>query len=110
MIYIMLQNYNLSELKDKSLFNMTVGEFFSLQEQLNSKCNENTTGQPNESKRYVYGYQGIADLFGYEHKSSGGRLKRSGDIDEAIIQVGRKIIVDAELALELARKKKGGRR
>ncbi|WP_252200195.1 DUF3853 family protein, partial [Bacteroides xylanisolvens] len=31
-------------------------------------------------------------------------------IDKAITQIGRKIIVDAELALELAGKKTGGRR
>ena len=38
------------------------------------------------------------------------RIKKSGKIDKAITQIGRKIIVDAELALELAGKKTGGRR
>ena len=37
------------------------------------------------------------------------RIKQSGKIDKAIIQIGRKIIVDAELALELAGRKTGGR-
>ena len=38
------------------------------------------------------------------------RIKQSGKIDRAITQVGRKIIVDADLALELADRKTGGRR
>ena len=38
------------------------------------------------------------------------RIKKSGKIDKAIKQIGRKIIVDAELALELAGHKTGGRR
>ena len=37
------------------------------------------------------------------------RIKQSGKINRAITQVGRKIIVDADLALELAGRKIGGR-
>ncbi|MFI3294042.1 MAG: DUF3853 family protein, partial [Rikenellaceae bacterium] len=37
------------------------------------------------------------------------RIKKSGVINRAITQLGRKIIVDAELALELAGRKTGGR-
>ena len=38
------------------------------------------------------------------------RIKQSGKIDKAITQIGRKIIVDAELALELAGRRTGGRK
>ena len=38
------------------------------------------------------------------------RIKQSGKIDRAITQIGRKIIIDAELALELAGRKVGGRK
>lgn len=38
------------------------------------------------------------------------RIKKSGKIDKAITQIGRKIIVNVELALELAGKKTGGRK
>jgi hypothetical protein len=38
------------------------------------------------------------------------RIKKNGKIDGAITQIGRKIIVDAELALELAGRKTGGRK
>lgn len=36
--------------------------------------------------------------------------QKSGKIDRAITQIGRKIIVDADMALELAGHKSGGRR
>ena len=60
-------------------------------------------------KPYVYGISGIAELF---HCSipTANRIKASGKIDKAIMQVGRKIVVDAELALQLVGEKKGGRK
>ena len=42
--------------------------------------------------------------------ATANRIKKSGKIDKAITQIGRKIIIDAELALELAGKKTGGRK
>ena len=56
--------------------------------------------EPSSQKRYVQGYQGIASLFGCS-KSTAQRIKKSGIIDEAITQVNRKILVDADLALQL---------
>lgn len=97
-----------SEYQNRSLLNMTFGEFMSLQEKVNSKLKENAISPQTETKKWVYGYNGIAELFGCS-KSTAARIKLSGDIDGAITQVGRKIIVDAELAIQLARKKKGGR-
>ena len=38
------------------------------------------------------------------------RSKQSGKIDRAITQIDRKIIIDAELTLELAGRKVGGRK
>lgn len=72
-----------------------------------------TDGQTNtptakEEKRYVYGLAGIARLFGCSLPTA-NRIKQSGKINRAITQIGRKIIVDADLALELAGRKKGGR-
>ena len=54
---------------------------------------------------------GLADivrLFGCSLPTV-NRIKQSGKINRAITQVGRKIIVDADLALELAGRKTGGR-
>ena len=53
----------------------------------------------------MYGIKGIADTFGCSIPTA-NRIKKSGVIDDAITQVGRKIVVDADLALELAAKAK----
>lgn len=54
-------------------------------------------------KNYVKGYSGIATLFGCS-KSTAQRIKKSGVIDDAIMQVNRKILVDADMALQLVKK------
>lgn len=64
---------------------------------------------PGKEKKYVYGIGGIARLFGCSMPTA-NRIKKSGRIDRAITQIGRKIIVDADMALELAGRKSGGRR
>ena len=55
----------------------------------------------NTDKHYVYGLAGIARLFGCSIPTA-NRIKKSGVIDKAITQCGRKIIVDSKLALQLA--------
>ena len=64
-------------------------------------------------KRYEYGIRGIAKIFGCSIPTA-NRIKKSGKINAAITQVGRKIIVDADHALQLAQdksmcNKKGGK-
>ena len=56
-----------------------------------------------ESPQYVYGYKGLADLLQCS-LSKAQSIKMSGKIDKAIIQTGRKIIVDANLVLTLLKK------
>ena len=51
-------------------------------------------------QKYVYGLKGMAKLLGCS-VSSAQRLKKSGKINNAIIQDGRKIIVDVDKALYL---------
>jgi len=60
-------------------------------------------------KRYEYGIRGIAKVFGCSIPTA-NRIKKSGKIDRAITQVGRKIIIDAELALQLAQERAYNRR
>lgn len=57
-------------------------------------------------KRFVYGLKGLQKLFGCS-KTTASRIKASGKIDKAITQVGALIIIDADMALELAGKDKG---
>lgn len=58
-------------------------------------------------RKLAYGIKGIADTFGCSIPTA-NRIKKSGLIDKAISQAGRKIVLDVDLALELAGNKKGG--
>lgn len=100
---------NLDELKVKPLWQMTGEEFLFLQQHSEEKRQQPTMAIPDTSIKYVYGIGGIARLFGCSIPTA-SRIKKSGKISKAITQIGRKIIVDAELALELAKQKLGGRK
>lgn len=90
----------------KRLFDLTVEEFIELQKGINTPVVEKSTDQ---SRNLVYGLRGIADLFGCTVQSA-QKIKNSGKIDAALSQCGRIIVCRADLALELAGKKNGGRR
>lgn len=86
------------------IWQLTVGEFLELQKKANP-TKEDGVNQPVAEPKYAYGIAGIAELFNCS-KTTANAIKQSGKIDKAIRQVGRKIIVDASLALELVGKKK----
>lgn len=56
---------------------------------------------PTTERKLAYGIKGIADTFGCSIPTA-NRIKKSGLINKAISQVGRKIVLDVGLALELA--------
>ena len=85
---------------------LTVGQ---LKEVLGANETQPQPAPVKEAKKYVYGIVGIARLFNCSLPTA-NRIKAGGKIDGAITQIGRKIIVDADLALELAGRKTGGRR
>ncbi len=70
------------------LCNLTVKEFLEISKNLNSE------------NMYEYGLKGLAKILGCS-VSKASKIKSSGILDEAIIQNGRKIIIDSEKALEL---------
>ena len=98
----------IKDLKNKPLWQMTGEEFLYLQQTGATTQSTPTPVVDTSQKRYVYGITGIAKLFGCSMPTA-HRIKKSGKIDKAITQIGRKIIVDAEMALELAGRKTGGR-
>ena len=99
---------NIQELLSKPVWQMTGEEFIMLSRHASGQTEAQPQPVTDTSRKYVYGIPGIARLFGCSLPTA-NRIKKSGKIDKAITQIGRKIIVDAELALELAGKKKGGR-
>ena len=100
------------ELRQKPLWQMTGEEFLQLQKMDGTgtmaaspsvtPLSSHTSNSSLASRKYVYG---IAQLFGCSIPTA-NRIKKSGRIKEAITQIGRKIIVDTELALQLVRQKK----
>ena len=95
----------LEELLKKPLWQMTGEDFLYLQN--SSRQGENYVSVPvaeTSQKRYEYGIRGIAKIFGCSIPTA-NRIKKSGKINAAITQVGRKIIVDADHALQLAQDK-----
>ena len=83
---------------------MTGEEFIMLSRHASVQTEAQPQPVTDTNRKYVYGIPGIARLFGCSLPTA-NRIKKSGKIDKAITQIGRKIIVDAELALELAGKK-----
>ena len=100
---------NLQELLSKPVWQMTGEEFIFLSKHASRQTETQPQPITDTERKYVYGILGIAKLFGCSLPTA-NRIKKSGKIDKAIRQIGRKIIVDAELALELAGRKTGGRR
>ena len=99
---------NIKELRQKPLWQMTGEEFLFLHQNSPATDAQQPTVIVDTTKKYVYGILGIAKLFGCSIPTA-NRIKQSGKIDRAITQIGRKIIVDAQLAIELAGRKTGGR-
>lgn len=62
-----------------------------------------------QEKKYYYGLDGLAEILGC-CKSQAFNLKKSGRLNGAYTQCGRKIVWDRDKVLELAGKKEGGRR
>jgi hypothetical protein len=96
-------------LKSKPIWQMTGEEFLLLIKEENGAELQPPIVVDVTAKKHVYGIAGIAQLFGCSIPTA-HRIKKSGKISKAITQIGRKIIVDASLALELAGKKEGGRK
>ena len=88
---------------------MTGEEFIFLSKHASRQTETQPQPVTDTERKYVYGILGIAKLFGCSLPTA-HRIKKSGKIDKAITQIGRKIIVNVELTLELAGKKTGGRK
>lgn len=87
----MYNNLNLLKIGD-----LTVSDLREILRELQSERTEvvrKTTG------RLVYGLRGIQELFGCSHKTA--QYYKDHVIHEAVSQNGRKIVVDAEMALKL---------
>lgn len=91
------------------VIDLTLGELLdAIEARIRETRKEDAQGEDNtpKPKRFVYGLKGLQKLLGCS-KTTASRIKASGKIDKAITQVGALIIIDADMALELAGKNKG---
>lgn len=80
---------------DTPVWQLTVRELLAL---IDKK--QEITIKEESKKEYVYGLAGLAKTLGCS-KNYAWKLKNTGMFDDAIIQNGRKIIIDSEKVLEL---------
>lgn len=100
----MEEKFNFNQLLQKPIAMMTGEELCFLITKSVASTEKPTS--PMASKGNYYGIEGIARVFGCSVPTA-NRIKKSGIIDKAITQIERKIVVDADLALSLA-KESGG--
>ncbi len=85
---------------EKLVWQLTVNELVSILDKKIGNKTDTTIKIDTSKREYVYGIKGLANLLGCS-KTHAQNLKSSGLFDDAIIQNGRKIIIDKEKALEL---------
>lgn len=95
---------------DRPLYALTVEEFTKLlDERIQAAVNttkESSVKTP-VTGRLVYGLKGICELFNVSHLTA--QRYKDGIIKEAVKQCGRKIVVDADLALKLFNERRSER-
>jgi len=75
---------------------LTVGQFMEL---LNTGKQNAPVAIQESTRRYVYGLRGIRQLFNVSHATA--QRYKDTIIKDAVLQQGRKIIIDADKAMEL---------
>lgn len=86
---------------DTQLLYLTVAQYIELHDMINAKIQQ----KKEEKREYVYGLKGLAKLLGCS-KATASKIKSSGQINEAISQNGKIIVIDKLKALELLGKEK----
>lgn len=85
------------------LWQMTGADFLQLHRLALGEQMQGVQSAQQPTKRYVYGLRGICELFQCSHAHA--QKLKDGILRPAIKQVGRKIIVDADMAMELLEKR-----
>ena len=86
----------MSKQNNKLISELTVADLMEIIRELQS---ENKAPSATSPQRFVYGVRGVEDLFGCSHKTA--QYIKDHVICEAVSQRGRKIVIDADLALKL---------
>ncbi len=88
---------------NKPVWQLTVGELIEIVEEALSHKLKDRKKSISKNPEYVYGINGLAEILNCS-KTHAQALKSKGVFDKAIIQNGRKIIIDKAKALECFKK------
>lgn len=92
---------------NKKLFEATVDDLVdAFVSRLGLTPESFTEGSKGEKRNLIYGLKELANLLGCS-VSTAMRIKKSGVLNAAIHQTGKVIVIDADLALDLLKVKKG---
>lgn len=94
---------------NKQLITCTVEEFLDAVADRLAQMMGDYQEEQGKKRNLVYGLAGLSQLLGCS-QSTAARIKKSGVLDPAIRQTGKIIVVDADLALDLMKIKRGRRR
>ena len=94
---------------NKALITCTVEEFLDAVADRFTQMMGDYQEEQGKKRNLVYGLAGLSQLLGCS-QSTAARIKKSGVLDSAIRQTGKIIVVDADLALDLMKIKRGRRR
>ena len=95
---IMKKNINASGIAEETpLAMMTIGQLLEV-------LSEHAKSVEADKHNYVYGLSGIQNLFGVSHKTA--QIWKNTWLAPACMQSGRKIIVDADKAMELFKERR----
>jgi hypothetical protein len=86
--------------KDTPVAMLTVGQLTTALSEALSIPGRESNPVGGDGRKYVYGIRGLAKLLGCSIQTA-NMVKKRGVLSPAISQVGRKIIIDADMALEL---------
>lgn len=93
---------------NKALITCTVEEFLDAVADRFAQMMGDYQDEQGKKRNLVYGLAGLSQLLGCS-QSTAARIKKSGVLDPAIRQTGKIIVVDADLALDLMKIKRGRR-
>ena len=82
------------------IWQLTVGEFLELAEKTRVQSIKKEECKHVFNKKIIYGIKGLSKLLNCS-TTTAQKIKNSGVIDKAITQIGRKLIIDADLSLTL---------
>jgi len=94
--------------RETPLLQMTAGQLTDFLKDAIPGAATEPAKTPKSVSRYVYGLRGIMQLFNVSNVTA--QRYKNGIIKDAVKQYGRKIVVDADLALKLFAEAKGGKK